>query len=195
MSLFRVTLNMLLYGSVCQNVMRFGYPLPSGTPLQDIANAIETKWCGRVRNAVATDVNFFSVTVDNITGGSGGPTFTKNFAITGNAGDEASCSLNVAAVLRLESGLSGRRNRGRVYIPGQRPGWFRLGILHSSGAAVWAAPILGLKADFLQATATDPWHLVIWTVGGPTDDYRIVTDIVLRSTPGSMRKRMIGIGI
>lgn len=196
MALLRVTQNMLLFGQVCQNVLHFNYPSPGGTYLQDMAAGMETAWVQAVRPSTIGDVFFFSTQVDDITGGSGGPTFTRNYTWQGSSGFDTASQLNMAFVLRLETGLSGRKNRGRVYMPGQHPGHTSSGLVNGTGAALWAGPITNLKINFLQGgSAGNPYYLVIWTRGTSTGSFRTVTDIVLRTTPGSMRKRMLGVGI
>lgn len=196
MALLRVTQTMNMFGQTCQNVLHFNYPSPGPTYLLDMATGMETAWVQAVRPSTIGDVFFLSTTVDDITGGAGGPTFTKNYTYQGSSGFDTASQLNLAFVLRLETGLSGRKNRGRVYMPGQHPGHTTSGFVNATGQALWNTPIFNLKLNFIQGGgAGNPYYLVIYTRGDPTGTFRTVRDIVLRTTPGSMRKRMLGVGI
>jgi len=192
---FRVTLYMLFYGQVCNNVMYFDKT--DAVPATDVialANDIDANFVAHYKVPLAGDVNFYQIRVDAEPYGSGGVTYTKAIVQNGGNGSDSSCPLNVAWVLRFESGLSGRRNHGRIYAPGLRPGYLTSGLINSTGAALWPTHINALKARYLNVGGTSDFKLLI-TNPHASSAYQIhASDIVLRTTPGSMRKRMLGVG-
>ncbi len=195
MSNFQVTLYMLVYGQVCNNVMYFDKT--DAVPATDVialANDIDTNWVANYKMPMAADVHFYQITVKAEPYGSGGVTYTKAIVQQGGNGFDSACPLNVAWVLRFESGLSGRRNHGRIYGPGLRPGYLDSGLISATGAALWPTRIAALKARYLNVGGTSDFKLLI-TNPHASSAYQIhASDIVLRTTPGSMRKRMLGVG-
>lgn len=194
MSLLRCTVSSLLWGSICQNVLHFTHDGATQTDMENMALAIETGWIPIIKVAIANQVTFFQVRVDDITNGANGPTFTKTFSITGTGGSDDAVAPNLAYVLQLQTGLAGRKNHGRCFIPGMRPDGLFRGLISPNHQAAWVTPLSNLNLNFVQGGVSD-FELAIHTRGGPTDAVRPVTHIQLRSTPGSMRTRMVGIGI
>ena len=192
----RVTISQLWFGQNCQNRLHFEYTNDANPAyLEDVATGIETGWIPMVRPATNNDVTFFSIKVDDLTNGPSGPQFTKTISIPGSGGDDAASPLGLAFVLKLQTGLSGRRNRGRYYACGQSPGHCTRGLLNASGISRWDNPIVNLKANFVLGGANQQdYHLVISSGTHGLDQLRIVKDIQLRTTPGSMRRRMVGVG-
>lgn len=195
MALFRVTISALTFGQLCQNVLFFQKTdAVVATDMSLLADDIDANWIEQSRNPLASDVNYFQIKVDHFTGSPGAATFTKNIIKTGGNGFDSSCPLNVAWVLRLETGLSGRQFRGRVYLPGLRPGYCTSGLVNATGQALWPTRITNLKARYTDTSHTSTFDLVLHHRGNDPTAIVHINDIVLRTTPGSMRRRMLGVG-
>ena len=192
----RATISMLWFGQTCQNVLHFEYTNDANPAyLEDLAAGMETGWIPMIRPATNADVNFFNIKVDDLSNGPGGPQFTKNISIAGSASFDAASPLGLAFVLQMKTGLSGKRNRGRCYMVGQSPGHCTNGLVNSTGVARWDNPIVNLKANFVLGGANqENYHLVLSSGNHGLDQLRIIKDIQLRTTPGSMRRRMVGVG-
>jgi len=194
MTVLRCTLQMLLWGSVCENVLHFTGPAFSDVLLENMALAIRTGWIPSIKPAVASQVTFFQTKVDDITDGGTGSTRTDTYSIAGTSGSDDAVAPSIAFVLQLESGLAGRKNHGRIFVPGVRPTGLFHGIVSPDATAMWTTPLSNLNLNF-NSTGVSDFHLCIHTRGGPTDAVRPVTHIQLRSTIGSMRTRNVGIGM
>jgi len=190
----RVTISMLMYGQLCQNVLHFDYPdMPGSNGLSLAANEIHTHWVGNVRLPISGNVQFTSIRVDDIDSGPGGPTFTLLISDVGAQDQDSAIVLNTCWKLRFQSGLSGRHNRGRCFIPGVRTGYQAFGFINANGISQWTTPLNNIRGKFTP-TGDSFLTLVIRQKTAGSVSYVSVTTIQLSNTPGSMRSRMIGVG-
>jgi hypothetical protein len=193
----RATITALWFGQNCQTRLHFLYEDDTNLAyLQDVAAGIETGFITAVRPAVNSDVRFIEIRVDDLSQGAAGPTFTKQISIQGSASADTASPLALAFVLQLKTGLRGRRNRGRIMMYGQSPGHTTAGVLNTQAFSRWATPIQGLKNVFVKEgqTSGNNYYLIISSGSHGLDQVREVRDIQLRSTPGSQRTRMVGVG-
>jgi hypothetical protein len=185
---------MLEYGQLCQNVLHFSYPdMPVSTGLSTAADQVDTGWVDQVKLPISGNVAFTSIRVDDISAGPGGATFTKLISKVGAQDVDTYIPLNTAWKLRFQTGLSGRKNRGRCFIPGIRTGYNTSGMINALGISQWTTPLTNLNAWFCVGGSADI-QLEIRHRNSSGDTYTAVTSIVLSNTPGSMRSRMIGVG-
>lgn len=194
----RVTLTAFHFGQGVQNRLHFLYDDDSNAAyLQDMANKIELTWIPAIRPAINNECIFQSIKVDDLTAGPQGPTFSKQIAIPGSAGTDAASPPFFAVVLQLQNGTRGRRNHGRIMMPGQSPGQFGTGIMNSLGLSRWTTPVNDLKRLFLKNGAgnSGPDSLVISSGQHGLDQVREVTEISLRTTPGTQNSRKLGVGM
>jgi len=194
MALLKTTTSATLFGQLCQNVMYFNYSSPGPTYLEDMAVGISTGFINAIKGYVIDQVLWNSVVVTDISAGSGGPTYTLPIAIAGTGGGDNRAPLNVAFVLRFQSGLSGRKNRGRIFIPGISANWLSTGFVDAARLAAWATPLANLTTNFITS-GSNPYKLVIHGRTDSGSTFVPVTSITLRQFPGSMRRRMVGVGI
>lgn len=168
----------------------------AGDPLylQNAGLAFET-WCEILRPAVCTQVTFFKVQVDDITGGPNGPFFVKQILKTGSGTNDTAVQLSSNWVLKLETGIGGKKHRGRIYVPGMSPGFTNSGLIASNGVALWATPLQNIRLNFITGGANCRFALVVHGRKDAGDVFTRVTQIDLRITPGCQRRRMVGVGI
>lgn len=193
--IFRVTINMLFYGQVCQNVLHFEKAdAVFSTDGPALADSIDSVWIANVKVPLAGDVNFYQIRVDDAEHDSGAPTHTKTITQNGGNGADTSCPLNLAWVLRYSTGLSGKHFHGRTFVPGMRPGYITSGLVNSTGQALWPTRINNLKAAYVGTSPSSGFSLKLYNERNRAFGATSVSDIQLRTTPGSMRKRMLGVG-
>jgi len=195
--LLRVTLHMSMYGQTCQNVIHFVDTQSSPDPLtlQNMALSIETGWWIIIRPAIIQQVALSKITVDDITSGPNGPFFEKAVVLFGAGGSDLACQLQSGWVLKIQSGLGGRKNRGRIYVPGMSPGFTTSGLVNVTGAGQWTTPLSNLRINYIEGGAACRFKLVIHGRTDPGNVFVTATDIDLRTTPGCQRRRMVGVGI
>jgi hypothetical protein len=193
MAIIKATIFMLMYGQICNNVLHFNKGDFVAADLSALADDLDANWVAHYKVPLAGDVNFYQIVCTEDTG-PGAPTFTKAIVQNGGNGSDSACALNVAWVLRFESGLSGRKNHGRCYAPGLRSGYLTNGLINATGAALWPTHINALKARYVSPGHPSQFSLVIYNRHVAEPAPVTVTDIILRTTPGSMRKRMQGVG-
>ena len=197
MSIFRVTLTGTLFGQIVQNVQHFNWP--DGGPANGpalVCDEYDSKWLLNLKNPVSSVVQYISIHAEKLQAGGGGPSFTKSINQLGLAPADTNIALNNAYVLKFSTGLAGRHNRGRCYVPGFRAGWLTNGVINSGGQGAWATQITNLNGFFTSPSGTSFMLLHIMPKGAyQAADGKAVTNIALRLTPGSMRRRMVGVGV
>jgi hypothetical protein len=183
-----------MYGQLCQNVLHFDYPdMPAATGLQNAAADLEANWLSQIRLPISANVQWNSIRMDELSTGGAGLTHTRLVTILGAQPVDSFIILNIAWKLRFQTGLSGRHNRGRCFIPGVRSGWMNSGFMHASGIAAWTAPVAALIGRYCVGGSGFMKLHIRRTFGG-THDTIPVTTMQISNTPGSMRSRMIGVG-
>lgn len=194
MALLRCTISMLEYGQLCQNVLHFDYPdMPGTTGLSLAADMVHSGWVANIKLPISGNILFTSLRMDDIGGGPGGGTFTKLISDVGAQDMDSFIPLNTAWKLRFGTGLSGRRNRGRCFIPGIRTGYNTSGFINALGISQWTTPLANLVGLFAAGGSSElTLQIKRSSLSGP--DPIPVTSIQLSNTPGSMRSRMIGVG-
>jgi len=194
----RVTLGAFHFGQNVQNRLHFLYRDDSNLAyLQDMIGQIEGTWIPAIRPAINGECVFQSIRVDDLSAGPLGPTLSKQIAIPGSAGNDAASPPFFSVVLQLQNGSRGRRNRGRIMMPGQSPGQFSNGLMNSLGQARWTTPVHDLSRFFLINGADNGsllMHLILSSGNHGLDQVREITTMILRTTPGSQNSRKFGVG-
>ena len=193
----RVTLTAFHFGQNVQNRLHFIYEDDSNLQyLQDMAASIETTWIQIIRPAINSECVFQSIKVDDLSGGPVGPTFTKQIAIPGSAAADAASPPFFSVVLQLQTGERGRRNHGRIMMPGQSPGQFSNGLMNSLGLQRWTGVVDNLNQAYLKTGSLNGGNdsLILSSGTHGLDQVREVKSIVLRTTPGTQNSRKFGVG-
>lgn len=196
--ILRVTINAFHFGQQCQNRLHFLYTDDTNLSyLQDMAQGIQDEWITAIRPAINNECIFQSIKVDDLSAGPLGPTFTKQIAIPGSAGTDSASPTFFSVVLQLLTGKRGRGQHGRVMMPAQSPGQFSLNIMNSLGIARWTTPVSNLRNLMLLGQPGNDgnnYHLILSSGAHGLDQLREVTDIMLRTTPGTQNSRKVGVG-
>jgi len=193
----RVTLSAFYFGQNVQNRLHFLYEDDTNlTYLQDMANTIEQTWIPLIRPAINGECVFQNIKVDDLSAGPVGPTFSKQIAIPGSAGNDAAAPPFFCVVLQLQTGVRGRRNHGRIMMPGQSPGQFSNGVMNNLGLSRWSGIVDNMKQLFTKggSLSTGPDSLILSSGNHGLDQVREVKDIILRTIPGTQNSRKLGVG-
>lgn len=164
--------------------------------LQDMVNTIENDWIPTIRPAINNECVFQSIKADDLSAGPIGPTFSKQIAIPGSAGSDAASPSFFAVVLQLQTTERGRRNHGRIMMPGQSPGQFSNNLMNSLGLSRWTVPVQNINNLFLKNGAGNSGlsSLILSSGTHDQDQVREVKVVTLRTTPGSQNSRKTGVG-
>lgn len=194
MGLYRVTNSGLGYGQLIQNVLHFAYPddVP-GEANVTIATSMRDIWLEKQRQFHPAVWTYNLVKVDQLVTGGTGETYTLPVTKVGAGGSDSSAPLMQCAVLQFTTGLAGKKNRGRIFVPITYFATFN-GMISTSFLSDRAADINALKTAYVGVSGTAPFYLVVHGRSDAPDEYRTVTNIGLRPTPGCQRRRMIGVG-
>jgi len=191
MAHYRVVVSGALYSNLWQNVLHFN--APDGVPNRSAAAVlIRDHWVEAIRGPLNRDINFGRVEVYDDENQLLAP-FTVTFSKTGAGGGTDQLMLPMAYVMQKKTGLTGRKNRGRLYIPGVNGGHFSNGVLMAAGAAAWLPSLNTLKSDWI-APATQGLQLEV-KHHGSEHDYTLCNDLVIRNTAGVQRRRNSGVGV
>lgn len=86
--------------------------------LQNVASQVRASWVGGIMPELSDEVQLMSVTATDASVEGGGQVIdVTGLPVTGGV-DSPAAPNQVAAVLSLRSGFTGRSNRGRLYLPG-----------------------------------------------------------------------------
>lgn len=194
--LFQVTLTGNHFGQMIQNVLHFTEEdPPDALPLENLANAAET-FINIIRPAINQQVIYTKISVDDLTNGPAGAFIQRNINLAGSGGSDSASQLNACWVLKKETGFHGKRNIGRIYIPGMSPGFTSNGIINTSGINQWTTPLQQLNDNFTTSGLIQRnWTMVVWGRDQAATAFVPVRKLGLRTTPGSMRRRMVGVGV
>lgn len=201
--LWQMTLQMLLDGQICENVLNMRERTGASTPaeIRTSAQAFWTTYRGAICGGVTlnqivlkqmTPIAFDEIFAAPIAG-------EENGAIGGAPAPNA-----MAVVVTLRTGTAGKSHRGRMYIPGVSTGQ-----LTDNGNKVNPVSLPDLQTVFDNlvgifgdAAGTDPtfaWGIYSKVIGGSSPytvaGWQPVDNCVVRPILGNQRRRRIGVGI
>jgi len=192
---FEVTFTQLLKGQTCQNVVHFRDAVGVMSN-QAVAETLQEHWIERIRTIQGIQLFYVQTMVRKLEDPTAAP-FILNMNIQGGIGGFDSRLPPVSVVLQKKTNHAGRKGRGRTYIAG-----WNHDNLESTGT--WLAGDMSgrfaLLVQLLTESFIDPANsnlqlvLVSPNPGGPID-WRLVTSLTIRATPGYQRRRNIGVGI
>lgn len=169
-------------------VTTLGVNMGGAFPPQDTAEAMAAIW-----EATMLDIQVSSITLDEVIVRQGpnedGPTGTTAVGLAGTHIGSGS-SPNTAYLVKKNTALGGRRNRGRFYIPGVDEDK-----VDPSGSITpaWVATVQGVVDDFYDAfgAATVLPVVLHERVPGPTQPAPTdITSFTLESTVATQRRRL-----
>ena len=189
MAIWEVVFSGLVYGQLWQNKVHFG-EVNGGLQPDDIATIMLLNWVPHMRQFQTSDVTWATIQVKNVSVPLG-QQFTLGIQTTGAQSGEGQRFSFAAGVVQKNSGLSGRKNRGRIYIPGIRGGGTLFGQFQQFELANWNAQLNTIGQNFIAPTPHN-LRLVIRHKDGSQETE--VTGLQMRPILGVMRTRNIAVG-
>jgi len=190
MPIDKVVITQTLFNQLVQN--RIHVQCETFQEVEEVAAHIWNSWINNVRPWQHGGLRYTNVTVTRIDP-PGGLSFTETRSIFGAQAEETQGLSFTAGVLRFQTGLAGRQNRGRYYVAGYRQGATHLGQFDAAELANWKQ-----QTDILQTLYTGP-------TGGSTGlnllirhqqsgGFVPVVNIAMRPIIGVQRRRNVGVG-
>lgn len=195
MAVARVTLTCLFGGSVLQNVIHFRKPDYVTANLPVLLTSFRDMFLDQYRANTNAEMAFISVHGERVQSGGGGDIADLTLALMGTGGSDTRIPLQLAMVAQLKTGLAGRTNRGRIYLHGTTCNWLLNGVWNPTNLAGSQARMTTLVGRWCAGNSQNGWSLVILGKNAPDTDAKTVTDIQIRATPGTQRRRQVGVGI
>jgi hypothetical protein len=205
--LWKFVLTQKLHGQECQNAYHFRNKeeLVSDDHLISQTNALDDDWLfrmsGDLLNCQSTQL-FWVRTTTTVIVPHNGPFDTTIIQATTGFQPNDSLPSYCAGIVSLGTGLSGRRNRGRLYIAGVPEDQSSNGELDPVLFDAYFNFANSLKANFGPITGSTAYELVLYShkdgddaQGKPTiAGAKRLTTIQPRRTLGTQRHRLIGHG-
>lgn len=121
-----------------------------------------------------------------------------SFSMVGVGGPSTNFLPFVTAVFQLQTGVAGRRGRGRIYAPGFGQGQFNNGLWDDSAMVRLNAVAAALQAFWVDVSGPNykgqGWDMVVCPRGDPSSPLGL-SAVVARTMVGSQRRRQLGVGI
>lgn len=195
MAIARITLSGQLYGSVHQNIIHFQKPDYVTADLATLASSFQTLWMDQYKNMWVAETTFQSIKAEQLVSGGVGDQTLLPISIVGGGINDRRVPLMMSQVVQLTTGLAGKKNRGRIYVGGLSVNAQLDGLLIGSHLTSMNAILTTLKGRWVSPNATNGWQLVIHGKEDDHTEFRVVKNMGVRVTPGSQRRRSLGVGI
>lgn len=190
-NIFRITTIGLMYGQQIQNQFHLLGPSADPLELQTIAQHVRDNWLAEIRLRHTQALRYNTIKVRLLE--SQFPTHSETVNIAGNFGFDDEVSTVLAFILRLRSGVIGRKGRGRLYIGGVLKGWTHNGLVDESQINLWNITIGALMGVY-GPNGSSPYRLTIVPQKPPFTTNEVTT-MQVAPTLGVQRRRNIGIGV
>lgn len=118
--------------------------------------------------------------------------YTSGFPIVGSGNISDELPHQVAQVVTLKTAYAGRSYRGRVYLPALQESQTTNGAFTSGHAATIQGFFDTMIGVFGAAGSDTNWRLVVWST--KLQAANNVVSAVVRTNPGVIRRRRIGVG-
>jgi len=191
----RVTFTASLYSSILQNVWHFSKSDYVTADLPVLLANLRDHWLDVYKNLMVAETVLISLHGEEMVSGGGGDVSNLLLSMVGGAGSDVRVPLMMSLVLQLRTGLGGRHNRGRIFVPGSSVAFTQNGLYTGAYLATVTPICTTLEGRWTGGSPTYGWNLVIWTRGDFASSGRAVTTIQPRATPGTQRRRELGVGI
>lgn len=191
MANFRVTVTGKLLGQLLQNVFFLAGGEGQWTH-QSVKDYIVQWYVGTLRPVQQSGFTWEIVDVRN---DGPGPQPVSSFTIGPLAGTGTGNGIAnpMAFIIQKRTGLTGRHNRGRIYMPGPLANHTSNGVINSAGVTAFNNVLAALNANFATAASQSHLRMVLCsTVQNATPPE--VTHFLLAPTMGVQRRRNVGVG-
>jgi hypothetical protein len=187
MAIWEVVFSGTRYAQMWQNKLHFESLEGFAGDAQSISNLMDTHYVEPMKFLQTNETLWLSIAVKQL---GGSPVqFTKPLAKQGGQGGEPQNFTFVAGVVQKKTGLAGRANRGRIYVPGIRGGEHQGGVFTAPNLANWTTQLNLISAQFINPLPHS-LRMVVKHPEGSTP----VSSLNMRPILGVMRTRNIGVG-
>lgn len=197
-AIVRAIVKMRLHGQLCENILHLRTK-NALIPDNEIAATVRDQYWRALNDEISEEVTCETVSVQEIF-----PTPTDPFELAvAEVGAQVGNAIptSVAAVVAMKTGLGGRRNRGRKYIPGLLMSNCENSVIDDARFASLQAVMNNINSWFQQGNALSNlvWGVLHRRAAGapvPLDAAAFVpvTSVILRRVLGTMRSRIPGHG-
>lgn len=192
MATIRATISGLFMGQTVMHVLHFTADSYTLADLTLLATDLRDNFLTLVQPRLTAEFTYTNINT-RVLGGPPDPSFNLTVAVVGSAGSDPDSLPTNSVVLRLLTGFIGKHGRGRLYLPCLGPFCINFGVITPGCIALYQTLGNNILSRY-GPTGTSNYTLVICNRSDPSDTH-IVTSITPRSTPGTQRRRTIGVGI
>ena len=192
MGLYQVTISMLMHGVQMNNVFHFsGTDTWTNTVANQLAVEVRDTWINKVKNEHTADVVYNNINVRLL--GTDFAPFNLPISIAGVQGGHPNNQTEMAYVVRKRTNLIGRKNRGRIYIPGAQASSSDNGFLQQVRITNITTQLATANAQWCgQPGSTSQFRMV---VKHKTEGFESVTALVVAPQYSMLHSRRVGIGV
>lgn len=170
------------------------YTLVLDTPAEDLGETFKNKVASLYMACVATPFTLQTLEVRGLTD----PTLGEDVPMSGYVGTLAGepVGFQLSPIVTWLTGLIGRANRGRTYMPPISEGYQNSGILAAGYITAVTAFANAMITDMAEVdVASASWEMGIWGKGsGSVFSFKPVTNFIARDIMGVQRRRRPGTG-
>lgn len=188
---FRVTIMALHQGQAHQNVVHFQKDGAVTADASALANEIKNGWCQLWKPGVGNNFIFQNIHVKQL--GSLDPAYDLAVVIPGTGSAEAGTLPFVCLNIRLQTGITGKQGRGRIYHAGLNPGHTSFGVI-SPGIVTFFQNICNSIMALHGPGGSSSFQFVVRGRSGSATAH-FVTSMTVDTIPRIQRRRNIGVGI
>ncbi len=190
MTVYRVTLNQVMYSQSIINVLHFRHASSDPLEMQNLANEVETGWINFWRVRQVTNLVYSRIKVQMLQ--SQFAPFEKVISLAGGLGGSDEFKVFLCHIVRLRTATAGRQGRGRIYLAGPFPSAAQFGIIRPEHMNTYQNVINNVMGVF-GPTGSSAFRLVVHphaANGIPKD----VISLSIAPLESVQRRRNIGVG-
>lgn len=190
MRTYKIVFSGLLLAQLWQN--RIWMLAEDTTDPEEVANQLDQGWVNHLLLLQHAGCDWLNI---NVTEFHEGPPngFSKAISKHGTQSPEANAYSFTCGLIRFNTGLAGRKYRGRYYLPGFRQGATVAGRFQQSELDLWAQQLALISTNFIGPDTASGMRLIIRGEGANHHDTP-VTNMQMTPIIRLQRRRNIGVG-
>lgn len=190
MPIYKAVITASLFNQLVQN--RIYLQSETFQESNEVASHVWNSWVTPIRQLQHAGVKYQNVTVTQVDPPSG-LSFTETRVLFGAQAEETQGLSFSCGVLRFQTGVAGRGNRGRYYVAGHRQGATHFGQFDVSELTLWAQQTALLEQAYVGPTGGST-GIGLLIRHAATGGFHSVQAIAMRPILGVQRRRNIGVG-
>jgi hypothetical protein len=198
--LFKAVLIGTMFGTINENAIHFSKE-PVAWPNDGTAFLTELRdnfigGANGIRNRLTSAQKWTRIDLYNLQLPGEGPVSLSVNIVGARTGNLTQAFAHNTVLIHKKAFAGGRRGRGRMYLSGIDPATWNSGIMTQAEQDLWAPIIANLMARYGSPGASSGWTMMVAGHGDSGNDAgHSVKALTLSSTPGTQRRRNIGVGI